>query len=334
MKQIAPLVTVVIPTRNKPQLVLRAVHSALRQTLDAIEVIVVVDGPDEATVQALSGVEDSRLIVKLLPRNLGPAEARNAGVEAARGPWVAFLDHDDEWLPNKLDVQLRTARQSTVRYPIIACHFIKRSETTDVLLPMRLPAPGEPMSEYLFRRTRLFGGEGLVQSSTIFTTKELLQKVPFRAESQRHDDIDWLLRATIRDETAVEFVTTPEPLAIWHRSEKLQTISSRKDWRFSLSWIQQNRHLATSRAYASFLLTWVSANAIEQGERSACWPLLKEACRCGAPSALDMCVFIGIWLTPQGPRRWLGNWVSALRDNTAHSPAKDQRQANMIEEKL
>ncbi|MDE3051520.1 MAG: glycosyltransferase [Nitrospirota bacterium] len=313
MERVAPLVSVVIPTRNKPPLVVRAVRSALRQTLDAIEVIVVVDGSDEATVQALGPIGDSRLIVKPLSRNLGPAEARNAGVEAARGRWIAFLDHDDEWLPNKLDLQLCTARQSTFRHPIISCRFIKRSETTDVVLPRRLPASGELMSEYLFRRTRLFGGEGLVQTSTIFTAKELLQKVPFRTESRRHDDIDWLFRASRRDDTVVQFVTASEPLAIWHREEHLQTISSQKDWRFSLSWIQQNRYLVTPRAYASFLLTWLSANAIEQGDRSAFWLLVKDAYRHGAPSALDVCVFVGIWLIPQGLRRWFASCLSAAR---------------------
>ena len=78
-------------------------------------------------------------------------------------------------------------------------------------------------------------------------------------------------------------------------------------------WIQQNRHLVSSRAHVSFLLTWVSANAIEQGDRSAYWPLLKEAFRRGSPSALDKCVFVGIWLIPQGLRRWFASCLSATR---------------------
>lgn len=160
-----PIVSVVIPTLNRPHLVVRAVRSALAQTLDAIEVIIVVDGPDEATVQALGAIEDPRLIIKALSRNLGLVAARNQGVEAARGQWIALLDDDDEWLPNKLAIQLRTAQQSPFQDPIISCRFIKRSETTDVVLPRRLPSPSELMSDYLFRRTHLFGGEGLVQSS-------------------------------------------------------------------------------------------------------------------------------------------------------------------------
>ncbi len=97
-----PLVSVVIPTRNRPHLVGRAVRSALAQTLDAIEVIVVVDGPDEATLQALRQIDDARLRVKTLPRNLGPGEARNAGVGEAQSRWIAFLDDDDEWFPRNL----------------------------------------------------------------------------------------------------------------------------------------------------------------------------------------------------------------------------------------
>jgi glycosyltransferase involved in cell wall biosynthesis len=313
MEGTASLVSVVIPTQCRPQLVVRAVRSALGQTLDAIEVIVVVDGSDDSTIQALGAIEDSRVVIKPLPRNVGPAAARNEGVEAAQGRWIAFLDDDDEWLPGKLDIQLRTAQQSTFHHPIISCLFIKRSETTDVVLPRRLPAPDEPMSEYLLRRTSLFGGQRLVQTSTIFTAKELLQKVPFRTESRRHEDIDWLLRATICDETVVEFVATPEPLAIWHREEYLQTISSQKNWRFSLTWIQHNRQLVTPRAYASFLLTWVSANAIEQEDRSAFWPLVKEAYRNGTPSILDGIVFVGIWFIPQGLRRWLANSLFSVR---------------------
>ncbi|SPP63644.1 glycosyltransferase family 2 protein [Nitrospira lenta] len=314
MKSSAPLVTVIIPTRNRPQLVIQAVRSALRQTLETIEVVVIVDGPDDATVAALGEVEDSRLLVKVLSRHLGPAGARNAGVDAAQGRWIAFLDHDDEWFPSKLDLQLCLAQQSALQHPIISCSFIKRSATADVLLPHRLPAPGELMSDYLFRRTGFFGGGELIQTSTIFTSRTLLQQCPFRQETGRHDDLDWLLRASLRHDTTVQFVATGEPLAIWHRPEHLETISSRKDWWFSFSWIQQNRHLVTSRAYASFLLTWVSANAIEQGDRSAFWPILKEAFRHGTPGILDGIVFAGIWLIPQAWRRRTVSCLTAARN--------------------
>lgn len=97
----AALVSVVIPTRNRPHLLLdRALRSALTQTLSNIEVIVVVDGPDPATLQTLHGITDPRLRVVALPENLGGAEARNVGVRHARAEWVALPDDDDEWLPS------------------------------------------------------------------------------------------------------------------------------------------------------------------------------------------------------------------------------------------
>jgi glycosyltransferase involved in cell wall biosynthesis len=240
--------------------------------------------------------------IKPLAVQLGPAEARNAGVGEARSQWVAFLDHDDEWFPEKLQTQLQMARQSPHRYPIIGCRLIVRSEVADVVWPKRFPKPNEPMSEYLFCRTHLFAGEGFMQSSIIFTAKELLQKVPFRAESHRHDDLDWLLRATMLDGVGVQFVPSPEPLAIWHREENLNSVSSRTDWRFSLAWINQNKHLVTPHAYASFLMTWLSANAVRERDRKAFLPLLREACQYGRPTALDVLLYLGIWLMPQRAR--------------------------------
>ncbi|MBA3966709.1 MAG: glycosyltransferase family 2 protein, partial [Nitrospirales bacterium] len=217
--RVKPLVSVVIPTLKRPDLVVRAVRSALHQTLPSIEVIVVVDGPDSETVHVLSAITDVRLRVKALPHNLGPAEARNAGVNEARGEWVAFLDHDDEWLPDKLHIQLQVARQSPHPYPIIGCRLIVRHKKKDVVWPTRFPKVHEPISEYLFCRTRLFAGEGILQSSTIFTARDLLLAVPFRKESQRHDDLDWVLRATKRNGVGVQYVPETVPLVIWHRED-------------------------------------------------------------------------------------------------------------------
>ena len=78
-----PSISVVIPTSGRPHLVKRAVQSALAQTFEATEVIVVVDGRDEATVEVLKRVDDARLRIKVLPRNVGSGGARNVGVEEA-----------------------------------------------------------------------------------------------------------------------------------------------------------------------------------------------------------------------------------------------------------
>src|ERR1700744_4710601 len=95
-------VSAVIPTRNRPGLVCRAVESVLKQTIADLEVVVVVDGPDAATALALQEFHDPRIRCIELQQNVGGSEARNVGIREAQGTWIALLDDDDEWLPTKL----------------------------------------------------------------------------------------------------------------------------------------------------------------------------------------------------------------------------------------
>ena len=99
-------VSVVIPTRNRWELLSRALASVLAQEDVALEVIVVDEGSTDETPAKLASIDDER--VRSLRNDVptGVARARNRGVEAARGEWVAFLDDDDFWAPAKLRVQL------------------------------------------------------------------------------------------------------------------------------------------------------------------------------------------------------------------------------------
>ena len=134
-----PLVSAVIPTHNRPELVVRAAKTALNQTHPNMEVVVVVDGPDDSTSKALSAIPDSRLRVVTLPSSQGGSGARNAGVRAAKGEWIAFLDDDDEWLPRKIELQLAAARRSTHHIPVVSCRIIARTPLADYVWPRRLP---------------------------------------------------------------------------------------------------------------------------------------------------------------------------------------------------
>lgn len=318
MELTKPLVSVVIPTRNRYNLVSRAVRSALGQTLLEIEVIVVMDGPDEAMLEILQQIDDPRLRVVTLPRHLGHGHTRNAGVNEARSRWVAFLDDDDEWFPQKLEMQLETAQHSYHLYPIVSCRLIGRSEVCDFVWPRRLLGPTEFLSEYLFCRKRLIWGGELIQTSTIFTRKELLRKVPFRSDLRHHDDLDWLLRASSLKGVGVEFVPRPDPLVIWHIEENRNRISNRPDWRYSLAWIQANRDLVTPHAYASFIMTWVSLSAARQGDWKAILPLIVEAYRHGKPTIIDAIVYLGNWLIPREAQRQIAYFANKVWAATRH----------------
>jgi glycosyltransferase involved in cell wall biosynthesis len=103
----APLLSVVIPTWNRARLVGEAIESALMQREGAVEVIVVDDGSTDGTPDALAGRFGARIRLLRMPERRGPGAARNAGVRAATGELLAFLDSDDLWLPGKLDAELR-----------------------------------------------------------------------------------------------------------------------------------------------------------------------------------------------------------------------------------
>ena len=106
-----PLLSVVIPTWNRAQLVCDAVNSALVQRAGEVEVIVVDDASTDATVARLEAEFVTRIRVLRLEHRRGPGGARNAGVQFARGEFVAFLDSDDVWLPGKFDADLRVFAQ-------------------------------------------------------------------------------------------------------------------------------------------------------------------------------------------------------------------------------
>ncbi|MBN1764437.1 MAG: glycosyltransferase family 2 protein, partial [Sedimentisphaerales bacterium] len=97
-------VSVVIPAYNAEGTVGRAVESVLQQTREADEIIVIDDGSNDGTAATLQKYgEPVRYIYQ---NNAGPGAARNNGIKAAQYEWVAFLDADDEWLPDKLQLQM------------------------------------------------------------------------------------------------------------------------------------------------------------------------------------------------------------------------------------
>jgi len=102
-----PAVSVIMPTRNRAELLKRSIASIRAQTFADFELIVINDGSTDHTAEVLAAVGDPRLRVIHNALGGGAAAARNAGIAAARGEFLAFLDADDEWLPDKLAQQVK-----------------------------------------------------------------------------------------------------------------------------------------------------------------------------------------------------------------------------------
>lgn len=104
-----PMVSVVITTHNRKAVLLRVIESVMRQTYDNIEIIVTDDKSTDGTELEIKKIKDERLKYIYIPKeeSKGGNHARNVGLSTAKGKYVAFLDDDDFWLPNKLSLQVK-----------------------------------------------------------------------------------------------------------------------------------------------------------------------------------------------------------------------------------
>jgi glycosyltransferase involved in cell wall biosynthesis len=246
-----PLVSVVIPTRNRPALVRRAVESALCQTYSHLEVIVIIDGPDHSTVEALSVLNDRRLRVIELAESVGGSEARNTGVRETTGGWIAFLDDDDEWLPEKIKRQTEAAVASRNEDLIVSCRYVHRCGSEERISPRRMPSAHERIDEYICCPKGYSQGEGFLQTSTFFVSRHLMSRIPFVRGLKRGQDFVWMIQAC--NEGGATVYVHPEVLSIFTAGEAspgVRRISANPDWRSLYAWIRSNKRLFTSRTYA------------------------------------------------------------------------------------
>jgi glycosyltransferase involved in cell wall biosynthesis len=122
----SPFFSVIMPTWNRGLDVRKAVDSVLQQTYEDFELIIVDDGSDVPAAEALREVRDERVRCVRLDRNRGVAAARNEGIRQAKGEYLAFLDDDDEYLPQKLAViRDTTAGGYDVVYHRMRIHFVE-----------------------------------------------------------------------------------------------------------------------------------------------------------------------------------------------------------------
>ena len=132
----SPQVSVVIPTYNRAAFLGRAITSVLTQTFPDLECLVVDDGSTDRTVALVEGFQDPRLRLLRLPVNRGVGHARNVGIQAARGELIAFLDSDDEWLPQKLERQVTRMRETAApRVTVIYCLSCQHDGAADRMKP-------------------------------------------------------------------------------------------------------------------------------------------------------------------------------------------------------
>jgi glycosyltransferase involved in cell wall biosynthesis len=291
------VISVVIPTLRRAQLLSRAIRSVLAQTIHDLELVVVVDGVDGDTTRLLASIQDPRLRFIQNPRSLGSAEARNVGIKKATGEWIAFLDDDDEWEKDKLEKQILAAGQIEGAV-IVSCLSRVVTALREYIWPNRIYDNLVPLDEYLFDRRSLFRGDAMLQCSSLLMKRELCADLLFTPE---HDDWDLLLRAVKRK--GAKIITVKEALVVHYIEDGRSSLGSTFDWRKSLSWARRSRHLIGRRAYAGFCLTIIAPQAAKRREVFAFFALLYQALRYGAPRLIHLALYLVIWLVPMTLRQ-------------------------------
>lgn len=308
-RPVPSLVSVIIPTLHRPTLLMRALASVFRQTWRELEVIVIVDGPDPDTIAILQTIDDPRLRVIVNAQSLTAAGARNAGMDHARGEWIAFLDDDDEWLPEKLAKQLTYAADHGRAF--ITCLSRVVTPSGSFLRPQVVYDNILPIDEYLFDSRSPFAGRGFIQTSSYLLPRALCRDLRFRTDTP-HDDWDFLLR--LSKEMAVRVETVPEILVNLYIDDARSSLSKSGTWLSSLEWAERIRPLLTPRAYGEFCLAVVAPRAAKEGARHAWALVLYRALHHGSPRLRSVAAFLGLWLIPQGA---LGRMRRSMRHGAA-----------------
>lgn len=133
--KVSPTISVIIPTYNRAHLLGRAIQSVLEQTYRDFEIIVVDDGSTDNTEEVVKSFNDERIRYIRRERNKGGAAARNTGIKAARGEYIAFQDSDDEWSPQKLEKQMAVFKRAPLNVGVVYTGFWRIEGNKKVYIP-------------------------------------------------------------------------------------------------------------------------------------------------------------------------------------------------------
>jgi glycosyltransferase involved in cell wall biosynthesis len=240
----SPLFTIVVPVYNRAHLIGRTLQSVLDQTCQDFEIVVVDDGSKDDIEAAISGIGDPRIRL-IRQENGGGGAARNNGIEHAIGQYIAFLDSDDLFMPDKLE---RYAREFPLPDNAVLYSSMNVDRGVDKywIRPDRPITDGEDVGEYLFCANQL------IQTSTLVVPAPLAKRVKFDPGLRRGQDLDFCIRL---QRAGAAFRMLNEPLTIWFDDTEAGRTSYVKGYETSLNWLTRAEPLLTRKAKIGYRAT-------------------------------------------------------------------------------
>jgi glycosyltransferase involved in cell wall biosynthesis len=203
----APAVSVIVPTYNRAGTLMRALASIQAQTRQDHEIIVIDDGSTDATPHLLAEMAERGAIRMLRTACGGPAAARNQGLALARGRWIAFLDSDDIWMPDKLERQLPVLERGGVG--VVHCDLLRVLPDGRTRI---MRTPPIRCGGLLDRRGRDYQTKGLGIQSVVADAALLRAAGGFDERLRALEDLDLLLRLSQQG----DFAAVHAPLVHYH----------------------------------------------------------------------------------------------------------------------
>ena len=166
-----PLVSVIIPTYNRTNLIGGAIQSVLNQTFQDFEIIVIDDGSTDNTEETVNSFNNIKIRYISHSNNRGVSAARNTGIRASRGEYIALLDSDDEWLPGKLDKQIKVLQSESSEVGVVYSDLFYIDENGKNMNKLRNPEKGGYIYEDLLSKNCMS------PPSTLLIKKECFNRV-------------------------------------------------------------------------------------------------------------------------------------------------------------
>jgi glycosyltransferase involved in cell wall biosynthesis len=312
-----PFFSVVIPVYNRAQLLRRALASVLAQTCGDFEIVVVDDGSADNPKAVVDAAADARVRC-LRQENRGGGAARNAGIDAARGSFVAFLDSDDEYLPGHL-AALKTVLDGSCNTAAYARIVVDRGNGRTILKPPRAPKPGEHMATYLMAE------RGFVPTITLAVETAVARRVRYHENLSAAEDTDFAVRLFL---DGVRFVMTEEPGAVWHDLADPNRLSAGRTGTNLEAWLETLRDRIPARAYHAYR-GWAIAKVVAVTDRGRALRLyLNAVSRACYRPRLAAIVFLQIYLSDGLYRRIADRAIGIMALFTGRKPSRPHFAAN------
>lgn len=251
------LISVIIPCYNNSQTIERALRSVINQTRSDFEVLVIDDASKdvEKTQTVIDKINDPRIKLLRHTINKNGAAARNTGIKAAQGQLIAFLDADDEWLPNHLNDSITFIKKSNVDFSYCQS-IIKTTTYKDLILPQKELQPNERIGDYLFCHN------GYIPTPSFVFKKEKVCLL-FNPSLKRHQDYDFLLRAEAKN---CKIAMSPHIGVVVHW-ENNNPAAKGGTWEYSLKWVKEYQTYMSANAKSNFIYKNVIVPLFQKKQR-------------------------------------------------------------------